>query len=107
MVEQAEQFVAGAALDDTALAFDVENGSVFDHTPFIDAVGLAEPPRRPQLPPAPQPAPVGSADRTWQAAAGGRLLTPAEQAARERYFDAKAAVAIARARSAGRRPNAA
>jgi len=47
--------------------------------------------------------------RQWQLAAGRRLLTDEEQAARERYFDQKAEAVFARLRAAceaqaGRRP---
>ncbi|MHC4718094.1 MAG: hypothetical protein ACYS5V_14065 [Planctomycetota bacterium] len=39
----------------------------------------------------------------WQSAAGRRLLTPAEEAARDRYFRSKFAAAMAGFGAAGRR----
>ena len=86
---------SGSRLEDTSLVFDDETGSVFDVEPFIADVELTagDTPH-----PAPAPEPGDGPDRSWQAAVGRRMLTPQEQAARERYFDAKAAEAVARSK---------
>ncbi len=93
--------IPGTRLDEPLRGFDPTGGSVFDGTPFIDDAALV-----PAAAPARVPRPDRTAGRSWQSAAGGRLLTPAEQAARERYFEAKAFAAIERVRRS-RRPSAA
>ena len=99
MGKRAAQRDGPTGRDDSALDFGGAIRSVFDGTPFIVAADLALPPARPPTrPPAPQPAPVGSAGPDWQAAIGARLLTPDEEAARQRHFEARFTAAIARYR---------
>jgi len=50
-----------------------------------------------------RPAPTGVPKNQWQRAIGRRLLTPAEEAARDRYFLSKFTAAMGRFAAAGRR----
>ena len=76
---------------------DSAASSIFDVTAFIEEADLGD--GREALPaPIVEPPP-----ESWQDAVGRRLLTPLEEAARERYFDRKASVAIAAARRLRRR----
>jgi len=83
MVAQAEQVAGPPPRGGAGLDFDTAVRSVFDATLFIAAAEVGVRAR------------AAGPDRTWQAAVGRRLLTPAEEAARARHFERRAAAAAA------------
>ncbi|OPX24143.1 MAG: hypothetical protein B1H04_02670 [Planctomycetales bacterium 4484_123] len=87
------QGVAERARPAEPLRFEEAAGSVFSTPRFLAVADLS-------------PAGVGVSKLQWQSAVGRRVLTPEEQAARERYFTRKAAAAMARLRRRARRSSA-
>ena len=86
------QGIAEQARPAGSLGFDEAKVSVFSIPPFLAGADLA-------------PATAGVSKLQWQSAVGRRVLTPEEQAARERYFSERAAAAMARLRRRAGRPS--